>query len=190
MAEPGVSYREREVVDFLGKTIRTGELVIILLMGPTGSGKTTIGEMLGRELGWKFADGDGFHSKANVEKMAHGIPLTDEDRGPWIEAIRAAIIGWIAASENVIVGCSALKKSYRERLCVNENVKLVYLKGSYELLVQRVHARKGHFAGEDLVKSQFADLEEPEDAVIVEVAPAPAVIVGEIRQRLQLRNRS
>lgn len=160
--------------------------MIILLMGPTGSGKTMIGGLLAGRLGWKFADGDGFHSAANIEKMSRGIPLTDADRGPWIEAIRAAIVAWIAAGTNAIVGCSALKRSYRDRLCVDGNVKLVYLKGSYELLVERVHARKGHFAGEDLVKSQFADLEEPDDAIVVDVTPPPAEIVAEIRKRLGL----
>ena len=160
--------------------------MIILLMGPTGSGKTLIGNMLAEQLGWKFADGDEFHSAANIEKMSHGIPLSDADRGPWIEAIRAAIVAWIAAGANAIVGCSALKRSYRASLCVNGHVKLVYLKGSYELLVARVHARKGHFAGEDLVKSQFADLEAPDDATVVDVTPPPAEIAAEIRKRLGL----
>jgi len=155
-------------------------------MGPTGSGKTLIGNMLAEQLGWKFADGDEFHSAANIEKMSHGIPLSDADRGPWIEAIRAAIVAWIAAGTNAIVGCSALKRSYRASLCVNGHVKLVYLKGSYELLVARVHARKGHFAGEDLVKSQFADLEAPDDATVVDVTPPPAEIAAEIRKRLGL----
>ncbi len=161
--------------------------VIVLLMGPTGSGKTTVGELLASQLAWAFVDGDRFHSPANIEKMSRGIPLRDEDRGPWLDAIREAMLQWEAQGRNVILACSALKRSYRERLQISSNVKLVYLKGSYELLRERLHSRIGHYAGEQLLTSQFADLEEPADAVIVEVRHSPEEIVTEIRERLALK---
>jgi len=153
-------------------------------MGTAGSGKTTIGELLAAQLGWEFSDGDSFHSPANVEKMSHGIPLTDADRGPWLDSIRDAIVRWLAERQNVILACSALKQRYRDRLLVSPGVKLVYLKGSFELLRQRLHARKGHYATAQLLTSQFADLEEPSDALVVDVAPSPQEIVAQIRERL------
>jgi gluconokinase len=155
-------------------------------MGPAGSGKTTVGELLAAQLGWKFADGDSFHSLANIEKMARGIPLEDSDRLPWLNSIREAIEQWDAQHRNVVLACSALKRAYRERLLINSNVELVYLKGSYELLRQRLHSRKGHYAGEQILAGQFADLEEPTDAITVDVASTPEEIVTEIRKQLAL----
>jgi gluconokinase len=155
-------------------------------MGVEGSGKTTIGEVLAAQLGWEFADGDSFHSPANIEKMSHGIPLTDSDRIPWLNSIREAMLQWQAQGQNVVLACSALKRSYRERLQVSSEVKLVYLKGSYQLLLERLQGRKGHYAGEQLLASQFANLEEPTDAIAVEVTPSPPEIVSEIRKRLGL----
>jgi gluconokinase len=161
--------------------------MIIILMGTTGAGKTTAGEILARELGWEFADADNFHSAANVEKMSKAIPLTDEDRKPWLDALRAKIEGWIARGENGILACSALKKSYRDELSVGPQVKWVYLRGSFEEISKRVAERKGHYAKEGLVASQFAALEEPSDALVVDVNRTPEEIVAEIRQRLGLR---
>jgi gluconokinase len=155
-------------------------------MGTAGSGKTTLGEMLASQLGWDFFDGDNFHSPANIEKMSRGVPLTDDDRIPWLNSIREAMLQWDAKGCNVVLACSALKRNYRERLQINSNVKLVYLKGSFELLRERLHARKGHYAGEQLLASQFADLEEPTDAITVDVARAPEEIVAEIRKQLAL----
>jgi gluconokinase len=155
-------------------------------MGTAGSGKTTIGELLAAQLGWEFSDGDSFHSRANIEKMSHGIPLTDADRTPWLESIRRAISRWLANRKNVVLACSALKRIYRERLLVTPEVKLVYLKGSFELLRQRLHARKGHYATEQILTSQFADLEEPMDALVVDVAHSPEEIVAQIRAALSL----
>jgi gluconokinase len=155
-------------------------------MGTAGSGKTTIGKLLAAQMKWEFADGDSFHSPANIEKMSHGIPLTDNDRTPWLNSIREAILRWDAQHQNVVLACSALKKVYRERLLVNSSVKLVYLKGSYELLRERLHSRKGHYATEQLLTSQFADLEEPADAITVDVTPSPKEIVAEIRTKLGL----
>lgn len=155
-------------------------------MGVEGSGKTTIGKLLAAQLGWEFADADSFHPPANIEKMSRGIPLTDSDRIPWLNSIREAMLQWQAQGRNVVLGCSALKQSYRERLMISPDLKLVYLKGSYELLRERLHARKGHYAGEQLLASQFATLEEPTDAITVDVAPPPTEIVSEIRKRLDL----
>jgi len=155
-------------------------------MGPAGSGKTTVGKLLAAQLKWEFADADDFHSPANIEKMAHAIPLSDDDRIPWLHSLRDAIQQWDAQNKNVVLACSALKRSYRELLQINSNVKLVYLKGSYELLRERLHSRKGHYAGEQILAGQFADLEEPTDAVTVDAAQSPEQIVAEIRKRLAL----
>jgi gluconokinase len=155
-------------------------------MGPAGSGKTTVGELLAGQLGWEFADADNFHSPANIEKMAHGVPLDDNDRIPWLNSIREAMEQWNAQRRSVVLACSALKKIYRERLQINSGVKLAYLKGTYDLLRERLHSRRGHYATEQLLASQFADLEEPEDAITVDVAHSPEEIVAEIRRQLAL----
>lgn len=155
-------------------------------MGPAGSGKTTIGELLAAQLGWQFADGDNFHSPANIEKISHGIPLTDSDRLPWLDSIREAISQWLSQHKNVVLACSALKRTYRDRLLISPDVKLVYLKGSYDLLRQRLHARKGHYATEQILTSQFTDLEEPTDALIIDVSPSPQEIAAEIRTKIGL----
>jgi gluconokinase len=160
--------------------------LIVLVMGVTGSGKTTVGSLLAAQLGWEFADADRFHPAANVEKMARGIVLTDADREPWLAAIRAAIVKWVAEGRKVVLGCSALKQSYREKLGVGGEVRLVYLKGSYELIASRLRDRHGHFATESILADQFAVLEEPQDAVVVDVGRCPEEMVKEIRERMGL----
>jgi gluconokinase len=160
--------------------------VIVIVMGPEGVGKTTVGTLLARELGWQFADADDFHPPANIEKMARGIPLTDADRAPWLDALHKAIVQWDADGRNVVLACSALERSYRARLAENADVKFVYLKGTYELIAARLRARHGHFAHEDLLASQFAILEEPEDAITVDASRTPEEIVAEVRKRLGL----
>ena len=158
--------------------------MIVIVMGTTASGKTTIGSLLAKRLGWEFVDADDFHPPANVEKMKHGIPLTDADREPWLNALHDKIAQWSAAGRNVVLACSALKQSYRDKLRASSDVKFVYLKGSYELFSQRVLTRKGHFAKQDLIASQFATLEEPTDAITVDAAPSPEQIVAEVRRQL------
>lgn len=158
-------------------------------MGPAGSGKTTVGELLASQLSWEFADGDDFHPPANIEKMSRGIPLTDEDRLPWLQSIRDAMQQWQAQGKSVVVACSALKRSYRNMLEVDSNakdIKLVYLKGSYDLLLARLHSRAGHYMKEQMLASQLADLEEPTEALTIDVAESPEQIVSEIRNRLGL----
>jgi gluconokinase len=155
-------------------------------MGVSGSGKTTVGQMLASQLGWQFADGDDYHSASNVARMRGGIPLTDADRAPWLASLRALCERWIAAGTNAVLACSALKRAYREELSVSPEVKFVYLKGSPQLLHQRLHARTGHFMTERMLASQLEALEEPEDALIVDVDQSPAKIVTEIRAKLAL----
>jgi len=153
-------------------------------MGTTGAGKTTIGAMLAAQLKWEFADADTFHPPANIEKMSQGIPLNDADRAPWLEGMRKAILEWIAAGKNVVLACSALKRAYRDKLRPSPEIEVIYLKGDYALFAERIHHRHGHFAGEGILAGQFADLEEPEDAITIDAAKSPDEIVAEIRKQL------
>jgi gluconokinase len=158
--------------------------MIVLVMGPTGSGKTTVGTLLAQELGWGFADGDSFHSASNIQKMSQGIVLSDADRAPWLKAMHEAMVGWVGEGKNFVLACSALKRQYRDELYHGPEVRLVYLKGSYELILRRVETRHGHFAKESILANQFAILEEPEDAIVVDVNGSPQEIVADIRRRI------
>lgn len=160
--------------------------MVVIVMGVTGAGKTTVGRLLAEQCGWEFADADEFHPASNVEKMRQGIPLTDRDRQPWLERLRGAIAQWIADGRNIVLACSALKRAYRQELEVGTEVRFVYLKGSANLIAERLRARHGHFAGEQILAGQFADLEEPNDAVRVEISSTPAQIVMDIREKLGL----
>lgn len=160
--------------------------MILIVMGVTGAGKTTVGQLLAEQLGWEFADADDFHPRENVEKMRHGIPLTDDDRKPWLDRLRSVIIDWIAKGRNVVLACSALKRSYRQELEAGPEVRFVYLKGTAAVIAERIRSRHGHFANEGILAGQFADLEEPEDAVTADIASTPAKIVAEIRRKLGL----
>src|ERR1051325_11691600 len=128
--------------------------MIIVIMGVTGSGKSTIGRLLASTLGWAFADADDFHSEANIQKMSHGIPLDDNDRRPWLQAIRCWIEAAMARDENGVIGCSALKQSYRETLHVSSEVRFVYLAADPALVEQRLRNRIGHFMKPTLIASQ------------------------------------
>jgi len=155
-------------------------------MGATGAGKTTIGTMLAKQVSWEFADADNFHPPANIEKMSRGIPLNDADRAPWLAAMRKAILEWIAAGKNVVLACSALKRAYRDELRPSPEVRIIYLKGTYALFAERIRHRRGHFAGEQILAGQFADLEEPDDAITVDAAKSADEIVAGIRKQLGL----
>jgi len=149
-------------------------------MGVVGAGKTTVGRLLAQRLQWQFVDADSFHSTANVDKIRHGFPLEDADRAPWLLAIRKAIDQWIAEHRHVVLACSALKQSYREQLNAGPEMKFVYLTGTLELISDRLHSRRGHFATTQLLASQFAILEEPRDAITIDVSHSPENIVEQI----------
>jgi carbohydrate kinase (thermoresistant glucokinase family) len=159
--------------------------MIIVLMGVTGSGKTTLGRKLAEKLGGFFYDADDLHPKANKEKMGRGIALTDEDRTPWLEAIRTQLEKLKNERGGVVLACSALKQKYRDFLSAGLEIQWVYLKGDKETIRGRVEGRKGHFAGSQLVESQFKDLEEPLHAMVMDVRKSPEAIVGEILAALK-----
>jgi carbohydrate kinase (thermoresistant glucokinase family) len=167
---------------------------ILVVMGVSGSGKTTVAAMLAGALGVDFLEGDELHPRSNVEKMKSGKPLTDADRLPWLHAIADRIDAWRARGEAGIVTCSALKRAYRDILIADRpEVRLVYLKGSRELIHQRMAARHGHFMPLGLLDSQFAALQEPgadERPVVVDVAGSPAGIVTEIIRQLGVAPRA
>lgn len=161
--------------------------VVVLLMGVSGSGKTTVGVELARVLGWNFRDADEFHPPENVAKMSSGAPLTDRDREPWLAAIRAYIDTCLARGEPAVVTCSALKQKYRDAAIPDaERVKLVHLTGDFNLILDRMAHRKGHFMKPEMLESQFETLEPPADAVEIDVAKTPDEIVTEIRRLLKI----
>ena len=158
--------------------------MVLLVMGVTGAGKTTIGRLLAQALGWRFLDGDDFHPAANVEKMKQGISLIDADRWPWLDAIHSELVKCAAKDQNVVLACSALKESYRQRLAVGLDFKICYLKGTYDEIRPLLERRSGHFATEAILAGQFADLEEPKHAIVVRVTATPEEDLREILRRL------
>ena len=160
--------------------------MIILVMGTTGSGKSTVGELLARRLDWLFLDADDFHSAANKEKMHLGMALSDADRAPWLAAIHAELLRQNEQGHNVVLACSALKQEYRDVLGAKLESRVVYLKGSEAVLRAHIEGRHGHFAGESLLASQMATLEEPVDALVEDVSRTPEEIVAEVCRRLKL----
>ncbi len=158
--------------------------MIIVLMGVTGSGKTTVGQNLAASLGWKYFDADEFHSAANIEKMKSGVPLNDSDRKPWLESLQRVIRDSLKKAEPAVLACSALKQSYRDMLLIDERVRFVYLKGDYDLIKERLRARSDHYMNPSLLDSQFETLEEPNDALQIDIGSSPDAIVEIIRQQL------
>jgi len=158
--------------------------MVLLLMGVTGAGKTTVGRALAEQLHWRFADADDFHSAANIAKMHAGIPLADEDRAPWLETLRDLIRDWLASGDSAVLACSALKASYRDMLLVGPQVKLVYLRANMALIAARVAGRSGSYMNPQLVPSQFATLEEPHNALVIDAGGTVEESVGRIRGAL------
>ena len=168
--------------------LQNRSIVVILVMGVAGAGKTTIGRCLADELGWQFSDGDDFHPAANIEKMRQGQALTDADRQPWLERMHSAIVDRITRNQPAVLACSILKARYREIIeagC-NHHIRLVYLKGTMNVFRERLAHRVEHFMPQELLASQFAILEEPADALVVNAALPPHEIVRQIRDQLGL----
>jgi len=163
--------------------------VIVIIFGVSGAGKTTVGKLLARKLGWHFLEADDFHPTANIKKMRSGVPLVDEDRWPWLENLRELIKRRIEAGENAVVACSVLKRKYRDRLRVNSDVKFMFLRGDYALIAEQLRHRRSHFMNPDLLRSQFADLEEPEPdegTITIELGRTPEELVEELKTKLRL----
>jgi gluconokinase len=160
--------------------------MVIIVMGVSGSGKTTIGRALADSLHWRFSDADDFHTPVNVQKMKRGIALTDEDREPWLRVIRAAIEQWKRDEPGHVLACSALKENYREILGRNDpDVKFVYLEGGFDLISQRLKERKSHFFNSALLRSQFDALEVPRDALVVDISKEPQEILRTILEAIK-----
>ena len=155
---------------------------IIIVMGVSGSGKTTVGTMLARELGCEFYDADDFHSTANREKMSQGLPLTDEDRADWLNSLQNLIQEKLEKNSPCVLACSALKQVYREQLSIDESIRFVYLHGTYDQIETRMKRRQSHYMPVELLKSQFETLEEPTDALYVDISKTPEEIVQIIRK--------
>ncbi len=159
--------------------------MIVVVLGVTGSGKTTVGMMLADSLQCPFLEGDSLHSKGNVDKMSHGIPLTDADRAPWLSAIHARMLDVFGHGQSLVVGCSALKRAYRTALAEGIPVAWVYLKGPAGLIRARLQHRTNHFMKASMLASQLEALEEPSDAIVMDVSQPPAVIVNQILAELK-----
>jgi gluconokinase len=158
--------------------------MIIIVMGVSGCGKTTIGQQLADRLGWPFFDGDAFHPPANIDKMSRGIPLNDDDRSGWLAAIADRMRELIAANESGVFACSALKEKYREQLRINNQIQFVYLRGTYDLIWSRMQQRPGHYMKPNMLASQFEALEEPREALTLEIGQPPGQIIERVIQTL------
>lgn len=162
------------------KTIR-----FFIVMGVSGSGKTSVGKSLAEHLGWGFYDADDFHPPANIEKMANGMPLDDLDRVPWLASLHDLISSSLIHNKPGVLACSALKERYRQRLLEGTaGVQIVYLKGSYELIWSRMARRKNHYMKAEMLKSQFDALEEPADALTVDISPPVEEIVQAVLKQV------
>ena len=158
--------------------------MIVVVMGVSGSGKSTIGKMLAAALNCVFLEGDALHSTANIAMMSRGTPLTDEDRRPWLAAIHSHIRDFVSRGEDLVVACSALKPQYRESLAIGVPITWVYLQASKDLIRSRLTRRTSHFMKADMLDSQFATLEEPSGAIVADASERPDVIVRQILELL------
>ena len=157
-----------------------------IVMGVSGCGKSSVGKSLAEHLGWDFYDADDFHPPENVAKMADGIPLDDSDRAPWLDSLHDLISSWLKADRPGVLACSALKERYRQQLMKgNDGVQLVYLKGSYDLIWSRMIARKDHWMKPHMLQSQFQTLEEPTNALTIDISMSLDDIVQEIMRYTQ-----
>jgi gluconokinase len=161
-------------------------------MGVSGAGKSTIGRQLADRLGWEFVEGDAYHPPENIRKLSQGVALTEEDREPWLRALRSSIDDWLRRDSNVVLACSALRARHRARLLADPNrMRLVYLKGSFSLLNERLQRRGKHFMAPELLQSQLETLEPqagivPPGAIVATVAESPESIVENIRGTLHV----
>lgn len=161
--------------------------MVLVISGVSSVGKTTVSKLLADDLGWKFYDADDFHPQSNIDKMKSGIPLDDCDREPWLKNLRHLIRKSIAAGENAVLACSALKRKYRDELRGTDEVKFVFLRADRSRVSKQLRQRGGHFMNPKLLESQFAELEEPapdEDAITIPVGDSPAEEVAQIKRRL------
>ncbi|MGQ0580082.1 MAG: gluconokinase [Betaproteobacteria bacterium] len=164
--------------------------MIVALMGVSGAGKTTVGKLLSKRLGWPLLDADDFHPPANIEKMRSGIPLTDEDRWPWLDRLNGLLRETESNGESALLACSALKSKYRQRLAAGcSDLRWVYLKGSFELIESRLKVRKGHYMKAGLLESQFAALEEPVDAITADIDATPEAIADVLQKTFSPQRR-
>jgi gluconokinase len=161
--------------------------MIVVVMGVSGVGKSTVGKRLADGLHWEFADADNYHPPANVAKMSRGIPLDDSDRAPWLLSLELAVEQWLAEERDVILACSALKAAFRARLCSHApgRIQFIYLKADYLAIAERLANRRNHFMKKELLKSQFDSLEEPEVAIQVDATQSLEAIVDEIASSLK-----
>ncbi len=164
--------------------------MVIVLMGVSGSGKTTIGQMLAADLGWPFYDGDDFHPAANIAKMHAGVPLTEEDRAPWLATLHAKIDELLGAGGPGVIACSALTALDRTELLGKDRVSLIYLHGDFDLIRRRLAERHGHFFNPLLLRSQFETLQDPKDVYTVNVDQPPEAIVEQIERHLGLQGKN
>lgn len=160
--------------------------MVIVIMGVAGAGKTTIGSLLASDLGWKFFDADDFHSPANIEKMRAGLSLTEADREPWLAALHALLQRLGAIGTNAVLACSALQSDFRRRLSAGIDVRFVHLRARPEVIADRLEKRQDHFASPSLLPSQFATLEEPEEALVLDASSRPDELVAAIRKALKV----